>query len=93
MFVSGERDYAEARLGDVLGGYAQHADVDVRGLALIEPLRTLRLVNFAAWIAERWADPAFQRAFPYFEGERFWDDHVRVLQEQRAALHEPPLRY
>ena len=93
MFVSGDRDYAEARLGNVLDGYVQHRDFDVRELALIEPLRTLRLVNFAAWIAERWADPAFQRAFPYFEGETFWDDHVRVLQEQRAALHEPPLRY
>ena len=93
MFVSGERDYAEARLGNVLDGYSRHRGFDVRELALIEPLRTLRLVNFAAWIAERWADAAFQRAFPYFEGERFWDDHVRVLQEQRAALHEPPLRY
>lgn len=93
MFVSGDRDYAEARLGNVLDGYVQHRGFDVRELALIEPLRTLRLVNFAAWIAERWADPAFKRAFPYFEGERFWDDHVRVLQEQRAALHEAPLRY
>ena len=93
MFVSGDRDYAEARLGDVLDGYSRHRSFDVRELALIEPLRTLRLVNFAAWIAERWADAAFRRAFPYFEGERFWDDHVRVLQEQRAALHEPPLRY
>ena len=93
MFVSGERDYAEARLGNVLDGYTTHTDFDVRELALIEPLRTLRLVSFAAWIAARWIEPAFQRAFPYFEGERFWDEHVGVLQDQRAALHEPALRY
>ena len=93
MFVSGDRDYAEARLGNVLDGYTTHADFDVAELALIEPLRTLRLVNFAAWIAERWVEPAFRRAFPYFEGDTFWDEHVRVLQEQRQALHEPALRY
>ena len=93
MFVSGDRDYAEARLGNVLDGYTAHTDFDPRELALIEPLRTLRLLSFAAWIAGRWTEPAFRRAFPYFEGERFWDEHVGVLREQRAALDEPALRY
>jgi len=59
---------------------------------MIEPLRTLRLINYAAWIAERWADPAFKRACPYFEGERYWVEHLQTLQEQRVALDEPALR-
>lgn len=93
MFVSGDRDYAEARLGNVLDGYSEFRRFDTRELELLEPLRTLRLINYAAWIAERWADPAFKRAFPYFEGARYWDEHLQTLKEQMAALDEPALRY
>jgi len=93
MFLSGDRDYAEARLGNVLDGYSEFRRFDITELELIEPLRTLRLINYAAWIAERWADPAFKRAFPYFEGERYWDEHLQTLKEQRVALDEPALRY
>ena len=41
-----------------------HATFDDRELALIEPLRTLRMIRHSAWIAERWSDPAFPIAFP-----------------------------
>ena len=37
-------------------------------LALVEPLRAVRMLNHAAWLAARWADPAFPRAFPWFGG-------------------------
>ena len=93
MFLSGERGYARARLGDLLDGYHEFREFDLAELALIEPLRTLRIVHHAAWIARRWDDPAFRRAFPQFAEARFWDEHVLALREQRAALDEPPLRY
>ncbi len=93
MFVSGDREYAQARLGDLLDGYYEFREFDDRELALIEPLRALRIIHYAAWIARRWEDPAFQRAFPFFASNRFWDEHILSLREQRAALDEPPLRY
>ena len=34
---------------------------------LFEGLRTLRLIHYAAWLARRWHDPAFPRAFPWFD--------------------------
>jgi len=91
MFLSGDRYYAGARLADLLEGYSQFRDFDPRELALIEPLRTLRIVHYASWLARRWADPAFQQAFPWFDSPRYWDDHVLALREQMAALNEPPL--
>ena len=46
----------------------------------------------AAWLARRWEDPAFPRAFPWFGENRYWEDHVLALREQASALQEPPLQ-
>ncbi len=60
-------------------------------LLLVEPLRTLRLIHYAAWIARRWRDPAFPAAFPWFPEPRYWEARVLELREQIAAMQEPPL--
>ena len=91
MYLSGDRPYRTARLGDLLAGYTEFHDFDPRELRLIEPLRTLRMVYYAAWLARRYEDPAFQQAFPWFGSSRYWDDHILALREQAAALEEPPL--
>jgi Ser/Thr protein kinase RdoA (MazF antagonist) len=67
------------------------ADFDRTELLLIEPLRTLRLIHYAGWLAERWSDPAFPAAFPWFGTERYWQDQILALKEQIAAMDEPPL--
>lgn len=92
MFLSGDSGYAQARLDDLLQGYETFRTFDRTETLLIEPLRALRLINYAAWIARRWADPAFQRAFPFFDTDRFWGEHVLNLKEQLATLDEPPLQ-
>lgn len=93
MFISGDRRYAQARLGDLLDGYNEFRPFDTRQISLIEPLRTLRIIHYAAWIARRWEDPAFRKAFPFFAEPRFWDEHIQTLREQRAALDNPWLDY
>jgi Ser/Thr protein kinase RdoA (MazF antagonist) len=60
-------------------------------LGLIEALRTLRLMHYAAWLARRWHDPAFPRSFPWFNTVRYWSQHILELREQLSALDEPPL--
>ena len=52
--------------------------------------RTLRLIHYAAWLAQRWDDPAFKRAFPWFNTQRYWQDRVLELREQIALMDEPP---
>jgi len=91
MLLSGDRDAMQRQLGAVLRGYEQFCDFDARGLSLIEALRTLRLLHYAAWIGERWDDPAFPAAFPWFGTPRYWQDRVLELREQVAAMDEPPL--
>ena len=91
MFLSGEPDYMRARLEDLLTGYGVFRDFDWRELRLVEALRAMRMMHYAAWLARRWDDPAFPRAFPWFNSRRYWEEHIVSLREQVAALESPPL--
>ena len=92
MLLSGDRAQAELQLGELIAGYEEFHDFDPRELRLIEPLRALRILHYAAWLARRVDDPAFTHAFPWFNTERYWGEHILALREQLAALAEPPLR-
>jgi Ser/Thr protein kinase RdoA (MazF antagonist) len=91
MLLSGERASMEAQLRAILAGYERFRLFDPRELQLVEALRTLRLIHYAAWIARRWDDPAFPAAFPWFGTQRYWQDRILELREQVGALSEPAL--
>ena len=92
MLLSGEGTSMEAQLRTLLAAYESFRDFDRRELALIEPLRTLRLLHYSAWLARRWNDPAFPAAFPWFNTHRYWQDRILELREQVALMDEPPLQ-
>jgi Ser/Thr protein kinase RdoA (MazF antagonist) len=91
MLLSGDRRQQTLQLSALLDGYEQFRDFDRRELALIEPLRTLRLIHYNAWIARRWDDPSFPPNFPWFGHPDHWRGQVRLLREQIDAMAEPPL--
>ncbi len=86
LSLSGGEEERDLQLAHILHGYEMFFDFNRAELALIEPLRTLRMMHHAAWIARRWEDPAFPRAFPWFNGPRYWEEHLHSLQEQAALL-------
>lgn len=77
-------------LDALLEGYAEFRDFDRHEIALIEPLRLMRQVHYAGWIAQRWEDPAFPRAFPFAVEARWWEQHVEDLLDaaQRFGMDE-----
>ncbi len=89
MLLSGENSEMKQQLNDVLTGYEVFCDFNARELHLIEALRTLRLIHYAAWLARRWDDPAFQQSFPWFNSQRYWQDRILELREQVALMNEP----
>lgn len=93
MLLSGEREQQQQQLGAILDGYNEFRDFDTAELRLIEPLRTLRMLQFSAWIGQRWDDPAFPRAFPWFNSPRYWGEFILDLRMQMSALQEPALIY
>ncbi|HHM04455.1 MAG TPA: serine/threonine protein kinase [Gammaproteobacteria bacterium] len=93
MLLSGERRDMTMQLSELLEGYNDFFDFNPRELALIEALRTLRLLHYAAWLARRWKDPAFKQAFPWFNSPRYWEEQILALREQAAAMDELPLAW
>ncbi|MGC2049318.1 MAG: serine/threonine protein kinase [Gallionella sp.] len=91
MLLSGERADQTRQFSDLLAGYEDFYDFEPSELHLLEALRTLRLIHYAAWIARRWDDPAFNVAFPWFNTQRYWQDRILELREQIALMDEPPL--
>lgn len=91
MLLSGERADRVRQLNDVLAGYEDFYDFDSSELYLVEALRTLRLIHYSAWLAQRWDDPAFKQAFPWFNTQRYWQERILELREQIALMDEPPL--
>ena len=91
MLVSGDRAQCTRQLGALVDGYEEFREFDRRELALIEPLRTLRLVHYSAWLAQRWHDPIFPINFPWFGSSDYWKGQVDMLEEQTEAMQEAPL--
>lgn len=90
MLLSGDEAAMRRELACLLEGYRTFMPFDERELSLVEPLRTLRMVHHSAWIAERWSDPAFPIAFPWFGSAGYWSQQTTQLREQIAAMRDPP---
>lgn len=82
MLLPGDEAGRARSLRLLLEGYETVRDFDDAELALIEPLRTLRMIQHSAWIAQRWEDPAFTRAFPHFGTAAYWSEQTTQLREQ-----------
>lgn len=91
MLLAGDRRQRTLQLDALIEGYEQFRSFDRRELALIEPLRTLRLIHYSAWIARRWEDPAFPINFPWFGSRDYWQGQVDMLVEQIEDMQTPPL--
>jgi Ser/Thr protein kinase RdoA (MazF antagonist) len=90
MLLSGSESEQQRQWRELIEGYEQFREFDFTELRLIEPLRALRMLHHAAWLATRWSDPAFPRAFTWFGGVRYWEGHINDLLEQVAAVDDPP---
>jgi Ser/Thr protein kinase RdoA (MazF antagonist) len=90
MLLSGPVEEQISQWQAIMRGYRALRDFDPSELQLIEPLRTLRLIHHAAWVSQRWEEPAFQRAFSFIGSEKFWSEHILALREQLGELSAGP---
>ncbi len=91
MMLSGDRQEQLLQLDTLVMGYDEFFTFEPDQLVLIESLRTMRVVNYMAWLCKRWQDPAFPRNFPWFDSEKYWEQQILMLKEQMSALQQPPL--
>ena len=87
MLVSSRDNDSQRELNLFLEGYREFRSFDHSWLKLIEPLRGLRYINYAAWIARRWSDPAFPHIFPHFGTEEYWVKETSDLVDQVEIIY------
>lgn len=90
MLLSGEAHEQQQQLNHVLDGYFDFAELAPAELQLVEPLRCLRQMHYAGWLARRWDDPSFPMNFPWFNSNQYWEQHILELREQYALLQDSP---
>ncbi|HEX2465028.1 MAG TPA: serine/threonine protein kinase [Thermoanaerobaculia bacterium] len=86
LVLPGRGADAERQRAALLEGYRELRELDGSTLDLIEPLRALRMIRYAAWIARRWNDPAFRIGWPQFAEPDFWRRETEDLEEQLAVI-------
>ncbi len=91
MMLSGDRQQQLMQLDTLLMAYEEFYSFESKELLLIESLRSMRVVNYMAWLCKRWQDPAFPRNFPWFNSEKYWEQQILMLKEQVSALQQPAL--
>ncbi|MEE2901873.1 MAG: serine/threonine protein kinase [Myxococcota bacterium] len=82
LLLPGQDQYAKEQRNLFIEAYRQFRPFEQRWLKLIEPLRALRIIRYAAWIARRWHDPAFPAAFSHFGTEQYWQRETIDLEQQ-----------
>lgn len=86
MLLSGDQREMMQQLAHLVEGYQMFRELNPRETTLIEPLRTMRMIHYAAWLARRWNDPAFPIAFPWFNTTQYWQQHLSQLEQQKSVL-------
>ena len=88
MFLAGSSTLQSQQLSELLEGYQESLEFDLKQLSWIPALRSLRVINYTAWLAKRWNDPAFKLAFPWFNSEDFWVQHIKELEQLTKGFNE-----
>jgi Ser/Thr protein kinase RdoA (MazF antagonist) len=86
LIAPGRDEEAERQREIVVEAYRGLRRLERGALRLVEPLRALRMLRYDAWIAGRWRDPAFQRAFPDFTEHAWWRRELDELERQLGCV-------
>ncbi len=88
MTIPGRDQESNIQRSILLEAYQSMNSFDQRELKLIEPLRSLRIIHFSAWISLRFKDQSFQRAFTNFGTHQYWEQELAQLREQHRIIEE-----
>ncbi|PKG39201.1 serine/threonine protein kinase [Psychromonas sp. Urea-02u-13] len=91
MLLSENKEEKKLQLSTLLEGYEEEFEFDSGQLALIEPLRSMRIIHYVSWINKRWSDPAFPLNFPWFTTDQYWLELLQSLQQQIINMQAPPV--
>jgi Ser/Thr protein kinase RdoA (MazF antagonist) len=71
---------------EFVSGYEELRHFPYNELPLIPLLRGYRIINYAAWILNRWSDPSFPKIFPEFNTYKYWAEETESLARIARSL-------
>lgn len=81
-------EHCGAAIAELLESYETFMPFDRRTLALIEPLRAMRMIHYLAWCARQAGDARFRLAHPDWGTAAFWHAERLDLEQQLTRIHE-----
>lgn len=72
----------------LIEGYESFRPFDPTASRLIEPLRAMRILYFLAWCGRQRGDYQFQKNFPGWGSDRFWEQEIQDLTNQLDEIRE-----
>ena len=88
LAIAGRDSYARRQQEHFIEGYERFRPFDRSTLRLVEPLRSLRLVHYATWLARRWHDPIFPATWTHFGTEDYWQQETEELERQLDLIRQ-----
>lgn len=86
LLLPGRTGDSKRELELLLEAYEDFAPLDRSALALIEPLRFMRMVYFLAWRARQRNDYWFRSSFPDWGTKAFWLKEIEDLRDQARVI-------
>jgi len=86
MLLPDRPDAVPAECDALIEGYAAFHPFDRRTLALVEPLRAMRMIYYLAWCARQSHDHAFRKDHPEWGTAAFWTRELNDLATQVDAI-------
>ena len=95
MLLPGHPRESLAELDALAEGYEMFRPFVWDELHLVEALRAMRYVHYAAWCGRQQADQGFVQTVPGWGSSEYWQQEIEMLAQQLDEIHqefdEPPL--
>ena len=88
LLLPGRIADSRRELALLLEGYEEFQPFDRATVALIEPLRLMRMVYYLAWSALQRHDLRFRESFPQWGGTAFWEQEIEDLRTQLRVIED-----
>lgn len=85
MLLPFEEEKAPQKIA-FLEGYREFREFQDSWFQMIEPLRGLRYIHYASWVARRFQEQAFKNTFPHFGTEEYWERETIDLEKLAKGI-------
>ena len=86
MLLPGRLQDSRREMNLLAEGYETFRPFDRENLKMIEPLRAMRFLHYAAWCSRQAADASFRKHFPEWGSRAYWIKEISDLHEHREII-------